>query len=95
MAAITLKEGAELDGAALAKSLHDALPDYAVPLFVRIVDELEYTTTFKSRKVDLRKQGYSETGEDEVYVLASRSEGYRPIFDGFVDGVARGELPGR
>ncbi|WP_277986191.1 long-chain-acyl-CoA synthetase [Rhodococcus sp. Q1] len=95
MAAITLKEGVELDGAALAKSLHDALPDYAVPLFVRVVDELEYTTTFKSRKVDLRKQGHTETGEDAVYVLASRSEGYRPIFDGFVDGVAKGELPGR
>ncbi|WP_308196982.1 long-chain-acyl-CoA synthetase [Rhodococcus sp. CH91] len=95
MAAVTLKEGVELDGAALAKTLHSALPDYAVPLFVRIVEELEYTTTFKSRKVELRKQGYSETGEDDLYVLASRGEGYRPIFDGYVDGVARGELPGR
>uniref|UniRef100_UPI0024554536 hypothetical protein n=1 Tax=Nocardia cyriacigeorgica TaxID=135487 RepID=UPI0024554536 len=35
------------------------LPGYAVPLFVRVVDELETTSTFKSRKVELRKQGYS------------------------------------
>ncbi|UYP20053.1 long-chain-acyl-CoA synthetase [Rhodococcus sp. Z13] len=95
MAAVTLKEGTELDGAALARTLHDGLPDYAVPLFVRVVKELEYTTTFKSRKVDLRKQGFTEVGDDPVYVLASRKEGYRPIFDGYVDGVARGELPER
>ncbi|MEU5841850.1 long-chain-acyl-CoA synthetase [Rhodococcus sp. NPDC047139] len=95
MAAITLKDGAEFDGAALAKTLQDALPEYAVPLFVRIVDELEYTTTFKSRKVELRKEGYTGSGEDDVYVLANRSEGYQPIFDGYVEGVARGELPGR
>ena len=93
MAAVTLKEGAELDGAALAESLHRSLPGYAVPLFVRVVEELEYTSTFKSRKVDLREQGYTDIGSDELYVLASRSEGFAPIFEGSVDGVARGDLP--
>ncbi|MGC5162844.1 long-chain-acyl-CoA synthetase [Rhodococcus sp. DT1] len=93
MAAVTLKEGAELDGAALAESLHRSLPGYAVPLFVRVVEELEYTSTFKSRKVDLREQGYTDIGSDELFVLASRSEGFAPIFEGYVDGVARGDLP--
>lgn len=93
MAAVTLKEGAELDGAALSESLHRSLPGYAVPLFVRVVEELEYTATFKSRKVDLREQGYTGIGSDELYVLASRSEGFAPIFEGYVDGVARGDLP--
>lgn len=95
MAAIKLKDGADFDGAALAAELHRALPDYAVPLFVRVVDELEYTSTFKSRKVDLREQGYSDSGDDPLYVLAGRSEGYRPIYDGYVEGVAQGELPTR
>jgi fatty-acyl-CoA synthase len=57
MAAIQLKEGADFDGQALAKAVYEHLPLYAVPLFVRIVESLEYTSTFKSTKVELRKQG--------------------------------------
>ncbi|MEE2034450.1 long-chain-acyl-CoA synthetase [Rhodococcus chondri] len=93
MAAVTLHESAEFDGAHLAEELHRALPEYAVPLFVRVMDELEHTTTFKSLKVDLRKQGYTDVGSDTLYVLASRTEGYRRVFDGYVDAVTRGELP--
>lgn len=93
MAAVTLRPDKEFDGARLATELHRALPEYAVPLFVRVMDELEHTTTFKSRKVELRKQGYTDLGPDELYVLAGRSEGYRPVFDGYVDAVTRGELP--
>ena len=95
MAAVTLHPDAEFDGAELYAALHRALPDYAVPLFVRIVDELEHTTTFKSRKVDLRKQGYTDIGSDALFVLADRSEGYRPHYDGYVDAVTRGEIPRR
>jgi len=95
MAAVTLHPGAALDGAELSELLHRLLPEYAVPLFVRITDHLEHTSTFKSRKVDLRKQGYSDVGDDELLVLASRAEGYRAIFDGYVDALTRGEMPGR
>ncbi|NLV81358.1 MAG: long-chain-acyl-CoA synthetase, partial [Rhodococcus sp.] len=95
MAAVTLHPGASLDGAELSELLHRLLPEYAVPLFVRITDHLEHTSTFKSRKVDLRKQGYSAVGDDELLVLASRAEGYRAIFDGYVDALTRGEMPGR
>lgn len=95
MVAVTLNPDSGFDGAALSAALHHALPDYAVPLFVRIVDELEHTTTFKSRKVDLRKQGYTDTGSDAVFVLADRSDGYRPHYDGYVEAVTRGEIPRR
>ena len=58
MAAIQLKEGKEFDGKALAKAVYEHLPSYAVPLFVRVVKELAHTSTFKSQKVELRKEGY-------------------------------------
>jgi fatty-acyl-CoA synthase len=58
MAAIRLKDGKEFDGKALAKAVYEHLPGYAVPLFVRITKTLAHTSTFKSQKVDLRKQGY-------------------------------------
>ncbi|MGW0019975.1 long-chain-acyl-CoA synthetase [Rhodococcus sp. NPDC003382] len=93
MAAVTLHPDAELDGVRLARDLFASLPPYAVPLFVRIVDELEHTSTFKSRKVELRDEGFSKTGDDPLYVLEGRSGGYRPAYDGYVEAVARGELP--
>ena len=59
MVAVQLKEGEEFDGKALAKAAYERLPGYAVPLFARVVGELAHTSTFKSQKVDLRKEGYS------------------------------------
>ncbi len=96
MVAMQLKDGQEFDGKALAKASYAHLPGYAVPLFVRIVGELAHTSTFKSQKVDLRKQGYgggNEEIEDPVYVLAGREEGYVPFYDEYPAEVADGKRP--
>ncbi|GJF15749.1 long-chain-acyl-CoA synthetase [Mycolicibacterium cyprinidarum] len=103
MAAIQLKDGEEFDGKALAKAVYDKLPGYAVPLFVRVVDELAHTSTMKSQKGDLRKQGYgADSGdgddddvkiEDPIYVLSGKSEGYVPFYDEYPAEVAAGKKP--
>ncbi|HNA52300.1 MAG TPA: long-chain-acyl-CoA synthetase, partial [Mycobacterium sp.] len=93
MAAIKLRDGAEFDGKALAKTAYDNLPGYAAPLFLRIVESLETTSTFKSRKVDLRKQGYGPDVKDPLYVLKGRDEGYVPFYDDYPQQVADGKLP--
>lgn len=94
MAAVTLKDGESFDGKALADHLFDKLPSYAVPLFVRIVDSLEQTSTFKKQKVELRKLGYEEDSESELYVLRGKSDGYDKAYDGYVDEVAAGKAQG-
>jgi len=93
MAAVKLREGSEFDGKALGLTVYKELPAYAMPLFVRIVDSMEHTTTFKSRKVDLREQAYGADVEDPLYVLAGRDEGYVPFYDGYADDVAGGKRP--
>ncbi|MFE7746621.1 long-chain-acyl-CoA synthetase [Nocardia sp. NPDC057455] len=93
MAAVTLRPGAEFDAAAVAKLAYEQLPGYAVPLFVRIVHELEQTSTFKSRKVELRKQGYTPDPDSTLYVLAGRTEGYIPAYDDYAADVAAGRAP--
>ncbi|GBE64333.1 long-chain-acyl-CoA synthetase [Mycobacterium sp. MFM001] len=93
MAAVKLRDGAEFDGKALARTLYERLPVYAVPLFVRVVETMEHTTTFKSRKVDLREQAYGPGIEDPLYVLAGRDEGYVPFYDDYPDEVAAGKRP--
>jgi fatty-acyl-CoA synthase len=93
MAAVKLREGADFDGKALAETVYSRLPVYALPLFLRIVDSMEHTTTFKSRKVDLREQAYGADIEDPLYVLAGRDEGYVPFYDDYPDDVANGKRP--
>lgn len=93
MVAVQLKPGTEFDGGALAKATYESLPGYAVPLFVRVVKELAHTSTFKSQKVELRKQGYGPDVSDPVYVLAGRDEGYVPFYEGYLDEVRDGKRP--
>jgi fatty-acyl-CoA synthase len=93
MAAVQLKDGAQFDGKALAARLYDALPGYSVPLFLRLVTSLETTTTFKSRKVDLRTQAYGPAVADPLYVLLGREEGYVPFYAEYPAEVAAGRRP--
>ncbi|WP_267897910.1 long-chain-acyl-CoA synthetase [Nocardia suismassiliense] len=93
MAAVTLSPDAEFDGKAIAELAYRQLPGYAVPLFIRVVDELAQTSTFKSRKVELRKQGYAADGDGTLYVLAGRSDGYVPAYDDYAEDVAAGRAP--
>ncbi len=93
MVAVKLRDGQTLDPVKLAAHLYDSLPSYAIPLFVRIVDELESTSTFKTRKVELRNEGYSETGADPLYALAGRAKGYVPFYDEHAADVAAAKVP--
>jgi fatty-acyl-CoA synthase len=93
MAAVKLRDGAEFDGKALARAVYGQLPAYALPLFVRVAESLEHTTTFKSRKVELRDQAYGADVKDPLYVLAGRDEGYVPYYDEYADEVSSGKRP--
>ncbi len=94
MAAIQLQEGTDFDGKALAKTVYEHLPPYALPLFVRVVDELEKTSTHKVKKVELSKQGYSSDDiEDPIYVLKGRDEGYVEYYDAYPEEVKSGKAP--
>jgi fatty-acyl-CoA synthase len=96
MAAITMRDGAEFDGKAVAAAVYSKLPTYAAPLFVRVVQTLEHTSTFKSRKVDLREQSYGSADsplEDPLYVLAGSEDGYVPFYGEYPAEVAAGQRP--
>jgi fatty-acyl-CoA synthase len=93
MAAVKLRDGAEFDGQALARTVCDQLPSYALPLFLRVVETLEHTSTFKSRKVELREQAYGPDVEDPLYVLAGRDDGYVPYYADYPDEVTAGKRP--
>ncbi len=80
MAALTLAAGATLDGAALARHLRAELPAYAVPVFLRLREEQATTSTFKFRKVELKREGFDPALVSEpLFVLLDRERGYEPL----------------
>jgi fatty-acyl-CoA synthase len=89
MVALQLRADVEFDGQDLARHVLDTLPSYAVPLFVRLVDEVEQTSTFKSRKVELRNEAYAaDQVDDPLYVLGGRDTGYVPHYADYARDVA-------
>ena len=53
-----------------AEFVSEKLPSYAQPVFVRIIEELETTGTFKLKKNDLREEAYhlDKVKGDKVYI---------------------------
>jgi len=76
MAAI-VEDAAKFDLDSFLKRLKAELPSYAIPLFVRLVNTLDITGTFKFRKLDLVREGYNPSlVSDPLYFYNSSSGGY-------------------
>ncbi len=60
MAAVAVKPGAKLDLKALAAHVTSHLPSYAVPMYVRVLQAVETTGTFKYQKTQLKKRALTE-----------------------------------
>ncbi|MEC7815981.1 MAG: long-chain-acyl-CoA synthetase [Pseudomonadota bacterium] len=88
---VTLVPQADFDMDRLHAYLRDNLPGYAVPVFVRVTDAIEKTGTFKYRKVDIQKLGYSLNREgDSVFALLPGSSGYTLLDSALVDRIDGG-----
>jgi len=75
MAALVVNE--EFSLGAFREHLAASLPDYAQPLFVRIVPQIEVTETFKLKKHELAEQGYDpQQAAGELYVYERERRAY-------------------
>jgi fatty-acyl-CoA synthase len=80
MAALLLRNPASLDGSELYRHASESLPPYAVPVFVRLLCEVDVTSTFKLRKVALQEEGYDvERVEDPIYFRDDAAKCYTPL----------------
>lgn len=92
-AAVVLADGLRatdnVDWAGLTNYLIATLPRYAVPIFIRVVRQLDYTGTMKLQKGRMRNQGIDvdrieaerdpNSPSDQMYWLPDRAECYRPF----------------
>ncbi|CAH1100218.1 unnamed protein product [Psylliodes chrysocephalus] len=81
-----------IDRKKLAESLKSHLPAYAIPLFLRIMDSLPMTGTFKVKKTELQNEGF-DIGviKDPIYVYDSKKIDYIPIND-LYEGIIAGNV---
>jgi len=81
-AAIVLANGvseANFDLKGLARHVLDALPRYAVPLFIRLTPQLDYTGTLKLQKGRLKREGINVEAMaegDKLFWLPTHADAY-------------------
>jgi len=80
MAAFSLDDVNSFDWDGFSDYVQSSLPKYARPLFIRIIQEMDTTGTFKLKKNDLRNEAF-DIGKitDTVYCLKPNSSNYQAL----------------
>jgi len=96
MACIGLKEGTtpdNFDFPTFYINNAKSLASYQRPRFVRFPEKFENTSTFKHRKVDLRKEGFDpNTISDPLYFIDTENRTYVPLDSALYDQIQNGEV---
>jgi fatty-acyl-CoA synthase len=84
----------DFDLMAFRSHLAASLPDYARPVFLRIRREIEVTSTFKQKKVDLVKQGFNPKEiSDPIYFNDPAAKAFvrldPPLYERICNGQVR------
>ena len=71
----------------------DKLPSYAQPIFVRIIEELETTGTFKLKKNDLREEAYhlDKVNGNQVFIKKPGQNNYVPLDRDYYEVIESGQ----
>ncbi|XP_070706668.1 long-chain fatty acid transport protein 6 [Pempheris klunzingeri] len=92
MAATIVRPGLEFDGKKLFEHVMRDLPAYARPLFIRLQEVMEMTSTFKQQKFQLVQSGFNpSTICDPLYVLDYQQKDYIPLIDSIYQSILAGE----
>jgi len=84
----------EIDLGQLAEGIKKKLPAFAWPLFVRLVENLDITGTFKLRKFNLQKEGFDPSIiSDKLFFLHPKTGTYEilnaELFNSIITGAIR------
>ena len=93
MAALTLHDSRNFNLKEFSKFLISSLPGYAIPIFLRIRQNLEVTGTFKLRKVTLKVEGYSpDKISDPLYVWDPKSKSLEELTLNIYNDIKSGSI---
>lgn len=93
MAALVVRSGASFDVDALRQHIDERLPPFARPVFLRLLPELDTTSTFKLKKGELQTQGFDpQRVSDPLYVFDPKQGTYIPLTSEVYEQIERGRL---
>jgi len=79
MACIVAPSGG-LDLASFLAAVKKQLPSYATPIFLRLVQHLDLTGTFKLKKIVMQQEGYNPNViQDQMFFLDAVKGAYRQL----------------
>ena len=88
MAAFSLDNAEQFDWQAFSDYVETSLPKYARPLFIRIIQEMDTTGTFKLKKNELRDDAFNISKvEDKVFCLKPSSNIYELLDGNWLDKI--------
>ena len=92
MAAFSLEDAENFDWQAFSDYVENSLPKYARPLFIRIIQEMDTTGTFKLKKNDLRNEAF-DIGKvsDPIYCLKPNSSNYVALDNEWLQTINSGQ----
>jgi fatty-acyl-CoA synthase len=91
MAAVVTDD--EFDISGFRAHLIERLPQYAVPLFIRIQHDLDVTSTLKYTKTDLVSEGYDPSiGIDRFYFNDAAQKAFVPLDQTLFDRIQAGRI---
>jgi fatty-acyl-CoA synthase len=91
MAAVVAKDNLNLT--ALRDDLAQQLPEYARPVFLRIRQDSDVTTTFKQKKIDLVKQGFDPGHTvDPIYFNDPQRKAFVRVDTALYDRINAGQI---
>jgi citronellyl-CoA synthetase len=93
MAAIVPNSSVEdFDFNGLKEHLTQNLPAYGVPIFLRLKSKLVTTSTFKLKKVNLKKEGFDlEELDDPLYIMLPGESEYVPLTKEIYESIQNGK----
>ncbi|KAL8596763.1 hypothetical protein ACOMHN_053859 [Nucella lapillus] len=92
MAAIA-DEDDSVDVEALSAALHKSLPAYARPVFLRLLQRVDTTGTFKLKKTELRSEGFDPNSVNDRLLYFNSSKGkYTPVTPSVYSDICSGKI---
>jgi len=83
----------QVDLKQLVKQMRTKLAPFAIPVFIRIVDQIEATGTFKLPKVKLQQQGYNVNKlSDPIYLVDLKNNDCNRVTPELYDKLMSGEV---
>ena len=94
MVSIHKRTDEEFDFKGFLNFIEKYLPNYAVPKFVRFIKEFSFTATHKIQKVNLKKEGYNISEQnDSIFVLLPKSSDYVLLTKEIYQEISEGKHP--